>query len=253
MKTFITEFHERQEDVCEYLKLLIFFDSLATNKRKTIEGESYNGKIISFLPNRECQKILRANLYLLLYNLVESTINTIIIVVKDAINDENVSLDKLETRLINLHIAGVYKDVTSTNKILERSKDLYRKATNKESVFIEKFGFNTSGNVDYDYFQKIVGAIGCRSRVNLDEEKVKVAMIRTKDHRNRLAHGNCSFSSAGSMLTLQQIREDYDCIVDFLKQSLDNLEIFLNSKKYLKGKGLCPKLSTKLSSGNNRN
>jgi len=55
------------------------------------------------------------------------------------------------------------------------------------------------------------------------------------------------------MLTLQQIREDYDCIVDFLKQSLDNLEIFLNSKKYLKGKGLCPKLSTKLSSGNNRN
>lgn len=62
MKTFITEFHERQEDVREYLKLLIFFDSLATNKRKTIEGESYNGKIISFLPNRECQKILRATL-----------------------------------------------------------------------------------------------------------------------------------------------------------------------------------------------
>ena len=58
MKTFITEFHERQEDVREYLKLLIFFDSLATNKRKTIEGESYNGKIISFLPIESVRKFL---------------------------------------------------------------------------------------------------------------------------------------------------------------------------------------------------
>lgn len=236
MKTFIIEFQERQKDVQEYLSLLTFFDSIATNKRKTIESESHNGNIISFLPNRECQKILRANLYLLLYNLIESTINTIITVVKDAINDENVSLDKLETRLIHLHISGIYKDVTSTNKILEISKVLYRKATNKESVLIEKLGFNTSGNVDYDYFQKIVGSIGCRGRINIDEKNVKVAMLRTKEHRNKLAHGNCSFSSAGSILTLQQICEDYDCVVDFLKQSLDNLEAFLDNKKYLKGK-----------------
>lgn len=147
-----------------------------------------------------------------------------------------VSLDKLETRLIHLHISGIYKDVTSTNKILEISKVLYRKATNKESVLIEKLGFNTSGNVDYDYFQKIVGSIGCRGRINIDEKNVKVAMLRTKEHRNKLAHGNCSFSSAGSILTLQQICEDYDCVVDFLKQSLDNLEAFLDNKKYLKGK-----------------
>lgn len=236
MKTFIIEFQERQKDVREYLTLLTFFDSIATNKRKKLESESHNGDVISFLPNRECQKILRANLYLLLYNLVESTINSIITVVKDAINDENVPLDKLETRLIHLHICGIFKDVSSANKIFEISKELYRKATNKESVLIEKLGFNTSGNVDYDYFQKIVGAIGCRGRINTDEEKVKVAMVRTKEHRNRLAHGDSSFSSAGSMLTLQQICEDYDCVVEFLKQSLDNLETFLDSKKYLKGK-----------------
>ena len=133
MKTFIIEFQERQKDVQEYLNLLTFFDSIATNKRKTIESESHNGNIISFLPNRECQKILRANLYLLLYNLVESTINTIITVVKDAINDENVSLDKLETRLIHLHIGGIYKDVTSADRILEISKDLYRKRRIKKA------------------------------------------------------------------------------------------------------------------------
>ena len=62
--------------------------------------------------------------------------------------------------MIHLHIGGIYKYVTSANRILEISKDLYRKATNKESVLIEKLRFNTSGNVDYDYFQKIVGAIG---------------------------------------------------------------------------------------------
>ena len=125
MKTFIAEFQERSKDVLEYLNLLKFMDSVATNKRKPIESESYQGNMISYLPNRDCQKILRANFYLILYNLVESTLNTVISVVKDTINDERVPLNKLVTRLIHLHISGLYKDVTSQNRIWKISKDLY--------------------------------------------------------------------------------------------------------------------------------
>lgn len=234
MKTFIVEFQERCKDVLEYLDLLKFMDSVATNKRKPIESESYQGTMISYLPNRDCQKILRANFYLIQYNLVESTLNTVISVVKDTINDERVPLNKLVTRLILLHISGLYKDVTSQNRILEISKDLYQKTANKENVLLEKFGFNTSGNVDYNYFQKVVGAIGCRGRLTIEENRVKDAMERTKDHRNKLAHGNWSFSDAGSMLTLSQIEEDYQRIYDYLNQSLHNLESFLDNKKYLK-------------------
>lgn len=108
MKTFIVVFQERCKDVLEYLNLLKFMDSVATNKRKPIESESYQGTMISYLPNRDCQKILRANFYLILYN-VESTLNTVISVVKDIINDERVPLNKLVTRLIHLHISGLYK------------------------------------------------------------------------------------------------------------------------------------------------
>lgn len=234
MKTFIAEFQERSKDVLEYLNLLKFMDSVATNKRKPIESESYQGTMISYLPNRDCQKILRANFYLILYNLVESTLNTVISVVKDTINDERVPLNKLVTRLILLHISGLYKDVTSQNRILEISKDFYQKTFNNENVLLEKLGFNTSGNVDYNYFQKVVGAIGCRGRLTIEENIVKDAMERTKDHRNKLAHGNWSFSVAGSMLTLSQIEEDYQRIYDYLNQSLHNLESFLDNKKYLK-------------------
>lgn len=234
MRTFIVEFQERCNDVLEYLKLLKFMDSVATNKRKSIESESYQGTIISYIPNRDCQKILRANFYLILYNLVESTLNSVISVVKDTINDERVPLDNLVTRLIYLHISGLYKDVTSQKRILEISKDLYRKTANKENVLLEKLNFNTSGSVNYDYFQKVVGSIGCRGKLTIEENRVKDAMKRTKDHRNKLAHGNCSFSVAGSMLTLSQIEEDYQCIYDYLKQSLHNLESFLDHKKYLK-------------------
>lgn len=183
MKTFIVVFLERCKDVLEYLNLLKFMDSVATNKRKPIESESYQGTMISYLPNRDCQKILRANFYLILYN-VESTLNTVISVVKDIINDERVPLNKLVTRLIHLHISGLYKDVTSQNRILEISKDLYQKTANKENVLLEKLGFNTSGNVDYNYFQKVVGAIGCRGKLTIEENRVKDAMERTKDHRN---------------------------------------------------------------------
>lgn len=119
MKTFITEFQERCNDVAEYFKLLEFLDSIATNKHKCLESESHQGDAISYLPNRECQKILRANFYLILYNLVESTLNSVISVVKDTVNDEKVPLERLGTRLFNLHIGGLYKNITSQNRILK--------------------------------------------------------------------------------------------------------------------------------------
>lgn len=153
MKTFIIEFNERCEDVQEYLHLLEFMDSIATNKHKPLENEANDGNNISYTLSRETQKILRANFYLLLYNLIEATTNSIITVVKDTINDEGVTLDRLVKRLVYLHIEGLYKEVTSSKRIVEISKDLYRKATKNEIVLLEKLDFNTSGNVDYDFFQ----------------------------------------------------------------------------------------------------
>lgn len=234
MKTFIIEFNERCEDVQEYLHLLEFMDSIATNKHKPLENEANDGNNISYTLSRETQKILRANFYLLLYNLIEATTNSIITVVKDTINDEGVTLDHLVRRLVYLHIEGLYKKVTSSTRIVEISKELYRKTTKNEIVLLDKLDFNTSGNVDYDFFQKIVGIIGCRGALNIDEQVVKDAMKRTKEHRNKLAHGNWSFSSAGTCLTLSQIKIDYNNVVAFLRQSLNNVEIYLDNKKYLK-------------------
>lgn len=234
MKTFIIEFNERCEDVQEYLLLLEFIDSIATNKHKPLENEANDGNNISYTLSRETQKILRANFYLLLYNLIEATTNSIITAVKDTINDEGVTLDRLVKRLVYLHIEGLYKEVTSSKRIVEISKDLYRKVTKNEKVLLEKLDFNTSGNVDYDFFQKIIGTIGCRGTLNIDEQAVKDAMKRTKEHRNKLAHGNWSFSSAGTCLTLSQIKIDYNNVMAFLRQSLNNVEIYLDNKKYLK-------------------
>lgn len=236
MKTFIIEFNERCKEVHEYLLFLEFIDSIATNKHNPLENEANDGSRISYLLTRETQKILRANFYLLLYNLIEATTNSIITVVKDTVNDEGVTLDRLETRLVYLHIEGLYKEVTSSTRIVEISKKLYRNAAKNEIVLFDKLGFNTSGNVDYDFFQKIVGTIGCRGALSIDERVVKDAMKRTKEHRNKLAHGNWSFSSAGTCLTLSQIKIDHYNVVAFLSQSLNNFEIYLDKKKYLKSK-----------------
>lgn len=236
MRTFIGEFNERSKDVSEYLALLEFIDSIATNKHSPLKNESNDGKEITYTLNRETQKILRANFYLLLYNLVESTINSIIAVIVDAINDESVTLEHLATRLVHLHIEGLYDKVSSSQRIVQISKDLFQKAVQKETVLLDKLCFNTSGNVDYDNFQKIVGTIGCRGSLTIDERIVKEAMNRTKNHRNKLAHGNWSFSTAGTSLTLAQIINDHNNVVGFLRQSLNNLEDYLDKKKYLKHK-----------------
>lgn len=53
MKTFIIEFNERCEDVQEYLLLLEFMDSIATNKHKPLENEANDGNNISYTLSRE--------------------------------------------------------------------------------------------------------------------------------------------------------------------------------------------------------
>ena len=76
--------------------------------------------------------------------------------------------------------------------------------------------------------------IGCVGRLTVVEADLADAMERTVKLRNKLAHGNDSFSRIGSTLLIQDIKKDYDIITEYLSTSLKYFEEYINKKVYLR-------------------
>ena len=235
MRQFLIDFNERCKEVEEYLSLIQFYDDIATNKKPKLSAINHYGKLIEYSPSKQTQQILRSSFYIIVYNLVEATVNSIITAVIDQINDEKVPLANLIDQIRKLYIRNrLYnkKDEYIVNNALE----LIQHIEQGRYVNIDGFNFKVSGNVDLCFIKDVVQKIGCVGRCTVNSEEIrKTAFSKTKKHRNTLAHGNELFSKMGSSLILTDIVQEYQEIKLYLEQVLKNLESFLDKKKYCKG------------------
>ncbi len=222
------------EDVKKFHDLLIFFDSIDLQKAP-INATDRSNKAIQLSPGVETQQILRANFYLVLYNLVEATEHIIVQNLKDAIKDEEIHISKLRSNIHKLYFQGLFKDVTSTEKIVRLCTSIMEQSSSKtKKIQIDKIFFeNTSGNLTYSNFKNIVTQIGCAGRLTVIEKDLDVAMERTVKLRNKLAHGNESFSTVGAGITIQEIDNNYNLITTYLTSVIDNFETYLQNKKFM--------------------
>lgn len=236
MKTFQVDFRNRCVDIDNYLNMLKFMDGLAVHKHIILQGESYYGNTISYQVERDEQKILRANFYLLLYNVVESTTSSMIIGIIDSINDSHVKFLQLSNQYRTVYMDGLFDKISNVNKLREIRSSLIKDIDENKDIVVKDFQINISGNVDYDYLTKIISKFGFGGKISVDISRLKCALKRTKDNRNHLAHGNISFSDCGSQILIQTIEEDYLLIKQFLSEVLANLSLFIDNKKFMKAK-----------------
>ena len=234
MKLFQEDFNKRCSDVDYYIEVLKFVDNIASNKGVELKGESYSGPEIKHVVTREEQKIMRASFYLIMYNVVESTMNSIITTIIDSINDEHTEMMKLSKQYRELYMNGLFSGISSETKLHEIRRDMVKGIEEHIPIHIEHFKFNTSGNVDYDYVVSTLGCLKCRGNIVHDETKTRNAMTRTKENRNHLAHGDVSYSDCGAGIVLTTIEDDYSHIKNFFTQILQQLSDFIDNKKFLK-------------------
>ncbi len=232
-RQFLTDFAERCKEVEEYLCLIRFYDDIATNKKTKLKAIDHYGNEIDYTPSNQTQQILRSSFYVIVYNLIEATANSIITSVLDQINDEKVPLVELKDRIVILYVRNKLlnkNDKNRINYITEVMKDVKK----KRHVKIDGFRLNISGNVDYDFITEILKNIGCVGRIPIDSNStLKDIFLKIKTNRNELAHGNKLFSTNGSVLILKNLECEYWEVKAFFKQVLENLESFLDTRRYI--------------------
>ena len=164
---------------------------------------------------------------MLLYNLVESTARNAIEAIFDELKNQAISFDQLkpEIKMIvlqNLKNRSPKKIYLQINQI---SIDIITATFEREELF--------SGNVDARLIKEIAEKYGFSCKTEATKTKDGQNLLVVKSNRNDLAHGVKSFEEVGRDQTIEELLEIKEEVIEYLRQILQNIKIYLDNQEYL--------------------
>lgn len=215
------DFDERSKEVSKYF---ILIKNLEQGSIKLAMGNNYD-KIKKIDNNR--LETLRATGFLLLYNLVESTMRNGIERIFEELETQNISFDALKNEVKKIIIDNFKKNY-STDKLLNTinniSLDIISKTFDKQKLF--------SGNIDARKIKDTAKQYGFSCKTNARKTQNGSDLLTVKTNRNDLAHGFKSFEEVGRDATADDLLEIKNRVIAYLRDILKNIETYLSNQDY---------------------
>jgi len=221
------DFDNRKYEIDNYFKFLLIFDDDDTKIKFKKDNEIVEEKI-----QPQFQTILIANAFLILYNLIESTVRNSIIEIYTKVEDDELTFEKLSDNLQKLWIKQTTDKLKDNNfnpetlreYILNLAKDILQ----KETIKLVKDKMDFSGNLDAKKIRELASKIGFNGALNGRN------LVRIKDKRNRLAHGEQTFYDVGKDFSVGDLLDFKNETYNYLSNIINNIEKFINDKNYTK-------------------
>lgn len=213
-----SEYQKRLDEVEMYFNTIKVLDSgMCKIVCTDILGNQTERKI-----DDELSKVLKANGFLLLYNLIEATIRNSISAIFGAMHAQNMTFKKLTDNLRKLWINQEVKNLKK-----EELLSLFSSILEDELITFKTECVNISGNIDAQRIRDIAKQFGYReSRDGRD-------LVTIKEKRNKLAHGEFTFSEIGKDYSVSELIRFKDNTKDYLQDVLINIEVYINNKEYV--------------------
>jgi len=244
MKRAKEEFENRKIEIEKYFEFLSKLD----NDNPTLHY-SITGSEKLFVVDDELLKVLKANGFLLIYNLVEAVTRISLIEFLNSITKSKVPFKKLNQDIQRLWVANKrFADKSIKNKSEEVIfQELYDEIVsntvisfttelkNDKGELVKEF-VELSGNVDARKIRKLASKYGFDSNVGNANEKAGADLEVIKTKRNYLAHGRITFVECGKGYSVRQMCDYKDNAIIYLEKILSNIESHIDGKKYRKSK-----------------
>ncbi|EJP41439.1 TPA: MAE_28990/MAE_18760 family HEPN-like nuclease [Acinetobacter baumannii] len=224
------EFDDKCAEIERYIQFMNNLDSGADNHLLAKDSHGYwSTKPIT----REVQKTIRASTYLLIYNLLESSMCDALDAIHLTLETESVDIQFVSKKLKRIIFSNLKKGLSekSIDEIVNNNIDL--------RPIIMRHGYNKrellSGNLDGDILKKIESKYGFQSYPVGGKEGIYNPKIikEIKVKRNELAHGSLSFEQCGQSIPLFTMEKKYEEAKKFMLSVFNGLNNFLNKKSYL--------------------
>lgn len=262
----IYDYRERVSQIEKYLNFIVVLDNISdlgdltsikenriliNENQEIIIGQLFTSEN-TFKIETELTKVLKSNTVLLLYNLIEGTVSAVLNEFFGTLNQENLKYscyqneikqiwikykhrsfsvkEKSENSYIVNIVDNIFDEIITIEPKTVKDNELGTKLIYNYEAYVAETQLNEiSGNLDARKIKEIFRLYGLPDlAMNCD------SMLKIKNKRNSLAHGNETFAQVGGTLTLQELINIKDEIKSFLQFLLTETEQYLNQKKYLK-------------------
>lgn len=182
----------------------------------------------------ELEKILKANVFLLLYNLVESTIRQSLVAVCDAVAAEGLSYSELQEQIQQLWIKSKHRNFQNlgTAAIFAVLRSLPEEVV--ELSFEQKLA--SGGNLDARKIREFAEQYGFSSVPHYRANDGS-SLFQIKKRRNDLAHGLESFAECGRQYSIQDLVGMKQETVVYLRSILRNITRYVQEKRFRSAAG----------------
>ena len=202
----------------QFAKALVDFKANAIAHKPTINNNDDDVVISDYEIDRSLIKTISATGYLLIYNLLESTMTAALDAVHTQLHNDKITFEQLNDNLQKICISN-FKGAVNTDSM----KELKSTAINSALV---QLGYDSSrlwnGNVDVRKIKQKAKDYGFKyDYTGEDYDDLKRNFLNIKDKRNALAHGRLSFEQCGQDTAV-------DALIEYSQQAYVYLEAVLN-------------------------
>lgn len=227
MITVIADFDTRVKEIELYFRFLenIINESaqlhLSSGKKRKIDPELH--------------KVLKAHGFLIIYNLMESSIKKALEKLYEKLSLENIHYkdvrDELKIRWIEVNHNNFSQKGSAAifNAIEKMANDIIAMTFDSKKVI--------SGNIDAQKIREFASAYGFSERTPWQAKKGHSLHV-VKTQRNDLAHGVVSFAQCGKQHTLEDLIRTKREVIVYMRAILKNVERYIASKEFLKDPAL---------------
>lgn len=221
--------NDRINEIQIYVDLLEKFDRANRDGNSIVSTEQYH--------------ILMANTFVLMYNMIEATVTQLIRRLGEIISQNSECPRCLTDKIISEWIASHLgtKEQLSPDSRLEKGKEFYRHVLSDSGTSLV-FSKGGGGNWDDEEIFRFSEKLGINLRLIPRHIATKIKKQREDDlgcmkfivrNRNKLAHGEISFSECGKDKDVSRIKEIFTDTSQYLKAMIDLFDQFARQRMFI--------------------
>ena len=217
------DFRDRVNEIEAYFNFVVNVDNGDTLLTKK------GGSLEPAYPAQERGDLVRtfkATAFLLLYNLMESTVSNAIEAIFEELSTHSITFDTCRQEIRRVVLGNLKQhNVTDILPELNRlSSDIVTKTFRKNKI--------VSGNVDARKIKEVASEYGF-AHPSADGE----SLLTVKSSRNDLAHGSKSFAEVGRDYTVAELKSMKNKVIAYLDAMLINVASYITQQHYLAAPG----------------
>ncbi len=220
MRDVLRTFQERKEEIELYFQHI---NSLMSDGAKILnkDGTSYS-------ISTDLAQILRANAFVLMYNLAEYSISEAIESIYLDIKSKGLNFNDIKDNIKKEIFTHLKSNITIDDYFISTIDNIAAGILEHYPKSRKLF----SGNMDAKKVKDISIKYGFSSTTDKTKTKDGFNLLTIKERRNHLAHGFISFKECGQEYSILQLNEIKNEVLLFLEEILNNIDVFIKNQEY---------------------